>query len=249
LSNKKRLILVMGIQRGGTTVLFKSLAADYDCAGYHEHLDSEVFLNWNLRPEKEIRDVLRATERPAILKPINETTFRSVEDVLREYGDYDVRIVWPYRDPCDVFYSTVDFFQHDRRANDPFYEGLVGLSSPEAAVDGFVEQWNRRHRSALDAQAVYSDRVFIVSYEDILRDVSVFDGLCRAVGVKGVYIFRMNTRRSRMLTSEVRARIHRGTAETQKALAAARSFRPGRALTPRLHAWILTRRAAGQAWG
>lgn len=244
----KKLILVMGIQRGGTTVLFRSLAADYDYANYHEHLDSEVFARWNLRPETEIRDVLHAVPKPVILKPINETTFRSVEDVLDEYRDYDTRIVWPYRDPCDVFYSTVDFFSHDRKANDPFYEGLQHLADPNDAVDGFIEQWNRRHRSALDAQASHADRVFVVRYEDILWDVAVFDNLCRAIGVKGAYVFRTNTRRSRMLSPDTRRWIYSGTAETRAALDAARTFRPGLALMPKLHAWILTRRVAGMDW-
>jgi len=193
----KKLILVMGTQRSGTTALFKSLAADRRLSAFHEHRNSPVFKEWNLRPVSEVRQVMDSSDSAVLMKPINETTFRSVLRVMDDYQAYDTRVVWIYRDPVDVFCSTIEFFLYPRRASDRFYAGMEGSSDPMDKSVEFAELWKRRNEYAVEAQAERPDRVCIVRYEDLIKDPKVFSSLCRWLDVRGQYIFFPNPPRGR----------------------------------------------------
>ncbi len=105
LAAQKRIIMIMGVQRSGTTALFHLMTEDPDLDGYHKddpQLNDDRYL---LRPEPEIRDVLQSARGPVLLKPISETMVRSLEDVCAEYSAHQLDIVWLYRDPVNVVYS------------------------------------------------------------------------------------------------------------------------------------------------
>lgn len=93
----------MDPQRSGTNALFNSFAKDTNFRWFNESDDSKIFYEWNLRPESEIRPILRGSS-PVLLNPVNETDFRNVIDVIKEYEDDDLWIAWIYRDPVNVYF-------------------------------------------------------------------------------------------------------------------------------------------------
>lgn len=103
---KKRFIFVMGVQRSGTNALRRSLSLSPGVIAFNEAEDSEYFHNWYLRPEPDIREHLMAVPLPVLFKPISETLRRPLADIIEEYADYDLSVVWIYRDPLNVYYST-----------------------------------------------------------------------------------------------------------------------------------------------
>jgi hypothetical protein len=202
----QRLVMVMGVQRSGTNAFFNSLAADTRYRLFNESDDSEVFFDWNLRPEPEIR-ALFTQPGEVLLKPVNETDFREVSDVLHEYRHYDVWIPWIYRDPVNVHHSW-----------------WVKWHTPE--VDAFVEMWNRRNRSILNALSHHAAKIAIVSYEDLVKDRRVFDKVCRFFDIAGDYKFRPDSGSGRRaLPADVIQFIDRGTAQVRAALGEARRHR------------------------
>ncbi len=72
-----------------------------------ENVDSPFYKNFRLRPEAEIRPLLAQIRGTVLLKPISETFDRSVKEVLAEYKNYQLRVVWIYRDLVNVLYSML----------------------------------------------------------------------------------------------------------------------------------------------
>ncbi len=207
--DKLKIIMVMGVQRSGTNALFNSFAKDPKFRSFNECDDSEIFYDWNLRPESEIRSILRGSG-PVLLKPVNETDFRSVTDVIREYEDYDIWIPWIYRDPVNVYYSWLTKWN---------------MSS----VDEFIEMWNRRNQSILTALHDFGTRIAIVRYEDLVADPQVFFRACGFFSVKGEYLFREDSESGRRnLPSNVITEIEQGTTKILTQLNKSRSFTPRR---------------------
>jgi hypothetical protein len=64
---KKRLIMVMGVQRSGTTVLFDSLARDETLTSFGESVDSAVYYKYRLRPLAEIAPIFNAAVGAVLL--------------------------------------------------------------------------------------------------------------------------------------------------------------------------------------
>lgn len=222
-----KLIMVTGVQRSGTSALFYSLAEDRRLACFQESADSEVFLRWNLRPEKEIRSVLKAGGRPVLMKPTNETAYREVSDLCEEYRDYDLSLVWIFRDPVNVFSSTLEWYSVERKANNPFYDSLCGRPDPFSAADEFVEIWNCRNLSFLRSLGRPGLRAALVKYEDLIADPRVFDGLCVFLGVEGRSKFLGDSLGGyRRFPAPLRRRLRRGTADVFDRLMEARTFQP-----------------------
>jgi hypothetical protein len=168
-----RVIFLMGVQRSGTNALFKSLSSSAEVRAFNESVDSPWFHELDLRPEAEVRALLEEDPRPVVLKPINETKARSVREVLREWGDHDVRVVWTYRDPVNCYHS------HVRR-----WRGFRGR--PEA----FARHWALRNGSVIDALGLYGARIAVVRYEDLAVDAAVLDQLSGFLEIPGCYLFR-----------------------------------------------------------
>lgn len=208
----KQLIMVMGVQRSGTTVLFESLASDPALTAFNESQDSEVFDKYFLRPECEIRPILRSAPGPVLLKPLQETHLRSVAEVVEEYNDYDVRIVWLYRDPVNVFYS-----------------GCMKGWRTLAAVDAyhFAHSWSLRNQRLLSALPSLASRTAIVRYEDLIADRAVFQKLCHFLDLRGQYLFRRDSRAGRRRTPvDLQTQIDVWTAQVFAALERQRSYMP-----------------------
>jgi hypothetical protein len=91
--------MVIGFQRSGTNALFDSLAGDRNILSFNEVAESEIYRNFYLKPEPEIRSILQAG-KSVLLKPISETKRRNVEDLFQEYAAYDVRVLHIHRPFC-----------------------------------------------------------------------------------------------------------------------------------------------------
>lgn len=213
---------MLGSQRSGTNALRQSLSLDPYVRGFNERKSDELYEDWKLRPEAEIRSFLAQQPRTVLLKPIKSVIDRPLADFLAEFADYRLKVAWIYRDPVLVFVS--------RRKRWSYLDDL----------SQFVEEWNRVNRSALDAG---DPRVAVVSYADLIadpprihhhlpgdeerRDRTVFGRLARFLGARGEYLFRGDSSRAydELRPDEIR-QIQQGTAATLADLEAARSFAP-----------------------
>jgi len=171
----RELIMVMGVQRSGTTTLFNSLARDKNLTSFHESVDNAIYRRYQLRPLREIAPLLNAAPRAVLLKPISETPSRTLEEIATEYAAYDLRVVWIYRDPVNVLYSM---------------QRMGWL--PPAQIDAAVHflDWESRNRLALRFHAQHPAKIAIIRYEDCCTDPQVFRSLCRWLGVAGTSLFR-----------------------------------------------------------
>lgn len=106
----KRLVMIMGFQRSGTTALFDTLASAPGVSPRHEHADDDIYDDYFLRPEPDVRPVLMALPGTVLLKRVRESRRRSPLEVAEEHHDYDLTIIWPYRDPVNVYRSWVEKF-------------------------------------------------------------------------------------------------------------------------------------------
>lgn len=207
----KKLVMVMGVQRSGTTALFRSLALDWDLIGIDES-DEKAFDNFFLKPEQEIRPILNALPGAVLLKPISETFIRSVADVFEEYKAYDLKVIWIYRDPIKVFYSR-------------YIKGWVKLDT--TSIVSFIRSWNRRNSLMLQCLPVYSSEIAIVSYDDLITDSQVFYDLCDYFDLHGMYLFRQDSSTGRKnLSKTYKAMIDVATFPVLNQLKRARRFKP-----------------------
>jgi hypothetical protein len=226
----KELVMVMGVGRSGTTALFRSLAKDRRVVRYNESIDSAIYFNYRLRPLGEIASVLSSVTGPVLLKPVHETSYRTIEDVIDEFRGYALRIVWIYRDPVNVFYSM-------------HLQGWVPFT--KIGSDSNVEQWSRRNRLAHESYERHPDFIAIVRYEDLLIDSRVFRRLCKWLGIQGKSCFRADSGKGRrQVPLAVQSKIDSRTTEVLRALDAARIFRPR--ITQRLRHPFVQKLSAGR---
>ena len=203
--------MLMGIQRSGTNALFYSLSKDSSLSSFNEAGDSVIYKDCFLRPESEIRGFLNSAPGPVLLKPLNDTKTRSVDNILGEYANYDVWVVWLYRDPVNVAYSTYQKW-------------------PQYSLDTlkhYLLQYVRRTRYILSISPEYSPNLAIVKYEDIIKDPSVFTKLCSFLGVRGSYLFRGDSQAGRKkFSKDIVKKIDEATADIVALLDKNRTFVP-----------------------
>jgi len=170
--------MVMGVQRSGTTTLFNSLARDRNLTGFHESVDNAIYHRYQLRPLREVARLFNAAPGTVLLKPISETSSRTLDEIAAEYAAYDLRFVWIYRDPVNVLYSM---------------QRMGWL--PPAQIDAAVHflDWESRNRLALRFHAQHPSKIAIIRYEDCCTDPQVFRRLCRWLGVAGTSLFRTDS--------------------------------------------------------
>ncbi|MCQ9205093.1 MAG: sulfotransferase [Omnitrophica bacterium] len=187
--------MIMGVQRSGSTALLRSFAKNCKLVTLDEGMDTPVFQGFNLRPESEIRELLKSIKATVVFKSINETNRRNVEDVIQEYKNYDLWILWIYRDPVNVFYSDCKM-----------------SNRPLSSVYSFISQWNQRNQYILSAYWKYNSKIVIVKYEDLLSDPKVFFKICRLLNVKGRYIFYRDSSKGRKdLPDRIKDDVDKGT--------------------------------------
>jgi hypothetical protein len=204
--NPIRLVMIIGFQRSGTNALFDSLAAAREIVAFNEDTDSAVFENFFLRPEPEIRGLLHQA-KTVLLKPISETKRRSITELLREYEDYDVKIIHIHRDPVNTFYST-------------------SVLWPTTAEE-FIEIWNSRNSSIFEIPEEEKKNVVFVKYEDMILDPEVFYQAARFAGIRGKYRFHEDSHAGeKNVSREIAVRIEEGTRDVWLRLEQARTFLP-----------------------
>ncbi len=169
------LIMVMGVQRSGTNVLFDSLATDRTLSAFPEDIDSAFYCNFKLRPLGELAPLIEHAPGRILLKPISETGRRSLAAVAEEYRSYPLRFVWIYRDPVNVF----DSMRRER-----------WLSPNEIDQPAHIRGWRKRNEYALQFQQQCPEQIAIVRYEDLCFDRAVFRQLTRWLGLDCNSYFR-----------------------------------------------------------
>ena len=210
------LIMVMGVQRSGTNVLFDSLATDRTLSAFPEDIDSAFYCNFLLRPLSELAALIERAPGRILLKPISETGMRSLAEVAEEYRSHPLRFVWIYRDPVNVFDSM-------RR------ERWLGADEIDQPIH--IRGWRKRNEYALQFQQQCPVQIAIVRYEDLCFDPAVFRQLTRWLDLHCNSYFRKDSAQGRKHVAIVTQRnIDAGTGDTLGALDAARTFRPRRTL-------------------
>jgi hypothetical protein len=205
------LIMVMGVQRSGTSTLFNSLATDRTLSAFSEDIDSAFYSNFLLRPVKELAPLIERRGGRILLKPISETGIRSLADVAEEYRSYLLRFVWIYRDPVNVF----DSMRRER-----------WIAAEEIDRPAHICGWRKRNEYALQFQRQNPDQIAIVRYEDLCVDRKVFRQLTRWLNLKCTSYFRKDSAEGRKcIPSAAQKNICAGTTETLSALDAARTFK------------------------
>jgi hypothetical protein len=205
----QRLLMIMGIQRSGTNALFNSFVKAGDCIPLLDTDSSEIYDQYYLRPEPSLSRFLADQPKPPLLKPVNETKRRSIDAVFEEYRDYDLRIVYIYRDPVNAFFSQIEMWP---QFND---------------VNSFIEQWNQRNLYAINLSPEWRQKFAIVKYQDLGEDPKVFDQVCHFFGIQGTYLFRSDKNRGReRLSAEIRKQIEDGTRTVLQQMDEHREFLP-----------------------
>ena len=150
---RDKLIMIMGMQRSGTTALLYALGQDPHVQVENEEPVSPLYDQYRLRPVYEIHQKLMQIKRRVLTKPVLEADFREIEDVIREFIVYDPRVVWIYRDPVDVWSSAKNKFnlsKHDMKT--------------------WLKRWAKGNESALRAMSgPYWNRIRIVGYHDLIQ--------------------------------------------------------------------------------
>ena len=201
-----KLVMIIGFQRSGTNALFDSLSSDRKILAFNEHADNDVYQNFYLRPESEIREKLRKSTT-ALLKPISETKKRSVANLLQEYADYDVKVIHIHRDPVNTYYST----------------SILWPTTPEE----FIDTWNERNASIFEISEQQKQNTVFVKYEDMILDPEVYYSTARFVGIRGKYRFHPDSHGGQKnVSKDVADRIEQGTRAMWLRLEEARTFLP-----------------------
>jgi len=199
--DRRRVIFVMGVQRSGTNALFKSLERGAKHA-FNEAEDSPLFSDFYLRDDEVVRGVLDECTGVVLAKPISETKRRSVSAVVAAYADYDLSVIWIYRDPVICYASHI--------------ERWTGFRDRPVA---FAESWAQRNQSVLDALEAHADRITLVRYEDLTRSPAMVVSLGAGIGLRIRSKFRRDHRRGRReLSLDAVAAIEAGTQQVLQAL-------------------------------
>jgi Sulfotransferase family len=214
LTTTHELIMVMGVQRSGTSALFQALATDNTLTAFGEDIDSAFYDRFRLRRVGELAPLIERSSRRILLKPISETFVRSLTDIADEFSAYQLRFVWIYRDPVNVLHSM----QRER-----------WIAAQDLAQPSHLHAWQKRNQYALEFQQQSPDQIAIVRYEDLCLDPAVFDQLTLWLGLKCKSPFGHDSAMGRKHVPRItQRRINAVTGRTLRALDRARIFRPRR---------------------
>ena len=204
----KRLVMIMGFQRSGTTALFDTLASAPGVSPRHEHADDDLYDDYFLRPEPQIGSVLAALPGTVLLKPVRESRRRSPLEVAEEYHDYDLTMIWLYRDPVNVYQSWLE---------------KQWVTNPE----GIGQHWVSRNKKCLASRAALGDTLLIVRYEDLVASPASVAALAGRLGLVVESTLRADSNAGRTHVAAVdQQAIDAATRATLEQLDNARSIRP-----------------------
>ena len=205
----KRLVMILGFQRSGTTAMFETLASSPGVSPRHEEADDDIYDDYFLRSESQIRPLLAALPGTVLLKPVRESRRRSPLEVATEYSDYDLSIIWLYRDPVNVFQSWLE-------------KGWV-KSMPQE----FASHWMTRNEGCLDSRAALGDNLIVVRYEDLVAHPACVEDLAGRLGLAVQSTLRADRNAGRAcVAADVQEKIDAVTGATLATLDNARSIRP-----------------------
>lgn len=198
---RNKLILVMGMQRSGTTALLYALGQDPSLQVENEQPSSPLWEGYLLRPEPEIRKLLWSIKRRIVMKPVLEIERRTIDDVLNEFEAYEPQVVWIYRDPVNVWSSArKEFHLKDREQKQWIHKWVDGNESALKSLDG-----------------PHARQIVMVRYEDLIERRNVFDELCRFLRIepRNNLFWREDLKKGRKsLPPEVQAWIEKATMRT-----------------------------------
>jgi cytochrome P450 len=191
-----KLIMIMGMQRSGTTALFETLSTARRLVSHAESPNDPIYDDYFLRPESAIRQVLQSSSSPVLLKPVRELTRRKLVSVIDEYADYDLSILWLYRDPVNVVFSySAKGWERDAT--------IVAL------------QWIDVNRMLIQLSAAHRPKLTVLRYEDLVSDGSILKALRRKLGIGGHSTLRPDSNAGRaQLPIATQARIDAITSKT-----------------------------------
>ncbi|MBX9654750.1 sulfotransferase [bacterium] len=206
---RDKLIMVMGMQRSGTTALLYALGQDPSIQVENEEPEGPLYDAYRLRPADIIHGELIRMKRRVILKPVLEAEYREIDDVVQEFLIYDPLVVWIYRDPVDVWSSAKNTFS---------------LSSDDML--DWLKRWVRGNESALRSlSGPFRERIRAVSYNDLIEKRDVYRTLCDFLRLRPVnnLFWRENPKKGhRSLPESIRSLIERKTKWVMKRLEANR---------------------------
>lgn len=206
---RDKLIMVMGMQRSGTTALLYTLGQDPSIQVENEEPEGPLYDAYRLRPADIIHGELIRMKRRVILKPVLEAEYREIDEVIQEFLIYDPLVVWIYRDPIDVWSSAKNTFS---------------LSSDDML--NWLMRWVKGNESALRSlSGPFRDRIRAVSYTDLIEQREVYRTLCDYLRIQPLnnLFWRENPKKGhRSLPESIRNLIERKTRWVMKRLEANR---------------------------
>ncbi len=183
MTGKQKVIMILGVQRSGTTALFETLSTASDLTCWHEAENSPIYLDWYLRPEPEIREHLVNSKYPVLLKPVRESELRSPLDILSEYHQYNLHMLWLYRDPVNVIYS---------------YHQIGWIDGSEQAIRTMAEQWRDRNEHVIKETEVCGNHLTVLGYEELISSPTLVHTLSRELGISVISELRPDSMAGRL---------------------------------------------------
>ena len=165
---KQTVIMILGVQRSGTTALFETLSTAPNLTCWHEAENSEIYNDWYLRPEAEIRTHLLGSPYPVLLKPVRESEIRSPLSLLDEYQNYNLQMIWLYRDPVNVIYS---------------YQQKGWITGRADEYIRLAYAWQLRNQYVLDEADRCAGNITAVRYEELLESQTLVHRLAGRFGL------------------------------------------------------------------
>ena len=183
MTDSQTVIMILGVQRSGTTALFDTLSSARNLTSWHEAENSPIYLNWYLRPEPEIRQHLISSPFPVLLKPVRESELRSPLDIISEYRQYHLHLLWLYRDPVNVIYS---YFQ------------LGWIDGSEGAIRALAGEWRDRNECVIQEAEACGRRLSIVRYEELIASPTLLHAVASDIGISVISELRPDSRAGRL---------------------------------------------------
>ncbi len=237
MTERKKLVIIMGVQRSGTTVLFNIISSALGITACQEAVSDEIYDDFFLRPEKQIRDILHSLPGTVLLKPVRESERRSPLAVAQEYQNYDLKIIWLYRDPVNVYRS---------------YNRLNWCGTSIRDIAQFSQQWNQRNLDAIADSSKHGQRMIVVRYEDLVKQPDLIIKLAAELEIQtpqSIHLRKDSAEGRRSLSPATQLLIDLPTKHVQSILKKQRSILPaqkqkvqGASHLVRLQRWISTRR-------
>ena len=174
MAERYKLICASGYQRSGTTVLFNSLAARNRHCSFNESPDNEAFTNKNLLPQNILMPLATKCGGKLIVKPNKLFSMFTLDEIAQRYSNFDMRIVWSFRNPVDVYSSH---FQMARRTKIQDH----GESEFDAKL---VNAWKARNSAVLNGIRRRVVPILIVQYEELIASNERNEKISRFCGVE-----------------------------------------------------------------